>query len=117
MIARSFGGGLVCGLLAAALPGWPGAGRAGPGDDKAEDARAAFAPEAGRHYQVFMPDGRPYFGDRKLVLVRRVYANGWAEARTEEGQTCWLNFSQAMQLYRIDDVEAWRRLAFPGERK
>jgi hypothetical protein len=105
-------------------PGGPGAGRAGAqggaaGPEKAPAAPLPpFAPEAGKHYQIFMPDGRPYPGDRKVVLVQKVYANGWVEVKTEEDQTSWLNLNHAMQLYRIDDVAKWRQLAFPtGDRK
>ena len=81
-------------------------GRRGPGRGarRGEGARQG----GGRAPPAVRPDGREYMGYQKILLVQRAYSNGWVRVRTEEGQTSWLNLNHAMQLYRIDDVKAFR---------
>jgi|GEM_PF-4654067 len=107
---------LVLGATAVLSLGTNPAGAQGSREETDKAALASltpFAPEAGQHYQIFMPDGRPYLGVPKLFLIQKVYAHGWVEVQTPERQTAILNLNHAMQLYRIDDVQKWRKLNVP----
>lgn len=79
---------------------------------KAPDGGALpFTPVVGSYYQIFMPDWREWPGVRSPVLIQKAYSNGWVEVKTPENQIAWINLNQATQLYRIEDIKKFRKLA------
>jgi hypothetical protein len=75
-----------------------------------EPVPGPFALTVGKHYEIYMPDRRPWPSESTLVFVLKTYPNGWADIRTPENQLASINVNQVMQVYRIDDVATWKKL-------
>jgi hypothetical protein len=84
--------------------------------DGADDRLQPFIPRVGQYYQIFLPDNRPWAGDRKLVLIQKAFSNGWVEVKTDDDQTGWINLNHIMHFYHIADVKKWRQMAHTGGR-
>jgi hypothetical protein len=59
---------------------------------------------------MYVADRQQWPGNDTLLLVLKTYPNGWADVRTSEDQVASINMNQIVRVYRIDDVEKWKRM-------